>query len=248
MLIVAISVLSGCGRNLETAEDLTYRSGKDTNHTIYIEEDGRYEPYLVLTSDYGGQTLLLRKYLLSDTMPYNENESNLWAADDYGAYYETSSIDDYLNRVFFDSLGQSVKDVMVTSNIMITAKESLGRTGEIATTINRKVFLLSLMEVTGKERSTSVEEGTALKYFEGDYDRKVAETIDGVKYAYWVRTPETWETYTVYTIGPRGLGMGSAAISCGIRPAFCIEKTARIVQRDDIVEEGPVYVLEEKSE
>lgn len=57
---------------------------------IYIEEKAGFVPYIVLTNDYNGKTLLLRKEIL----PENRRVS------DYSAYYEESEIDNYLMGEF----------------------------------------------------------------------------------------------------------------------------------------------------
>lgn len=57
------------------------------------------------------------------------------------------------------------------------------------------------------------------------------------------RTPETWDTYSVNTIGRRAIGAGTADIDSGVRPAFCIETSTKVIQRDDIVKDQSVYVL-----
>ena len=182
----------------------------------------------MISSDYAGNALLLRKDLLDDTMPFNKNETNMWASYEYGGYYEGSSIDNYLNMEFVDMLNQSVKDFIVESTIVITDKGSLGVTGNATKTISRKVFILSLKELNGAESSASASEGNTLKYFADDYNRRIADLPNGEKSAYWTRTPETWETYTVFTIGSGGTGSGSADIESGVRPAFCLPRSTPI--------------------
>jgi hypothetical protein len=223
---------------------LAYDAGAELNCVVYISENGSYSPYLVLTADYGGNVLLLREGLLADTLPFNANERHMWASYEYGGYYEGSSIDNYLNTDFLDSLSQSVQDSLIASDITITDKSSLGVTGDAATTISRKVFLLSSAELGGPKSAASVPEGGALKYFAGDYSRRTAALPNGDACAYWTRTPDTWETYTVFTIGKNGVGSGSADIESGVRPAFCLSESTAIVQRTDIVDGQPVFAIE----
>ena len=227
----------------KTIESIAYDENSNEDYLVYIKEDNVFEPYLVITSDYDGNVLLLRKYLLAETMPFNENESQMWASYENGGYYEDSSIDKYLNTEFFNTFDQSVKDSIVNSTIVITDKSSLGVTGEISATISRKVFLLSLKELDGPESRASVSEGNTLKYFKDDYTRRIADLPNGGKSAYWTRTSATWETYTVITIG-EGAGVGSADIDSGVRPAFCMKKDTRITQSDNVVSGQTVYVIE----
>ncbi len=228
----------------KTIDSIAYDTNSKEECLVYIQESQVFEPYIVISSNYDGNVLLLRKYLLADTMPFNENDKHMWASYEYGGYYEDSSIDKYLNAEFFDTLEQSVKDSIVSSNIVITDKSSLGVTGDATTTISRKVFLLSLKELNGPESRASVSEGNTLKYFEDDYSRRVANLPNGEKCAYWTRTPETWDTYNVFTIGNNAIGSGGADIDSGIRPAFCMEKTTALIQSTDIVSGQTVYVIE----
>ena len=123
-----VLLLAACGlavwlkawpRQNNTVADRAYswRTGDDC--LVYIEESGGFEPYIVLTADYGGNALLLRKFLLPDKMPFNENESHGWGFSDFGGYYEDSTIDKYLNTFFYDTLSQTTKDAIVESNVVI---------------------------------------------------------------------------------------------------------------------------------
>jgi len=225
-----------------TIKDIAYDITGKEDCMIYIEENGSFIPYLVISSDYAGSTLILRKDLLDNTMPFNKNETHMWANYEYGGYYEDSSIDNYLNIEFVDMLNHLVKDFIVESNIVITDKSSLGVTGKTTKTISRKVFILSLKELNGAESSASVSEGNTLKFFADDYNRRVANLPNGEKSAYWARTPETWETYTVFTIGSGGTGSGSADIDSGVRPAFCLPKNT-VIHRGSVNGED-VYMVQ----
>ena len=250
MSITSIFLLVACENkkkylsNIETIEELSYDYVSEEDCIVYIEEDGAYVPYLVLTSDYDGNVLLLRKELMEEARPYKENESGLWPTHELGSYYEDSSIDDYLNTVFYESLSQSIKDFMVESNIEITDKASYIGSDRISTKISRKVFLLSLEELSFKLKYIIVQEGTPLKYFEDDYTRRLAFLPDGKEFPYWTRTPELWENYTVVAIGDNEVRSEPAHISYGIRPAFCVEKSTPLVQSTDVVEGETVFIIE----
>ena len=56
-------ILSSCGfdKNNATISDISYDNNKD-EYEVYVKENGKYVPFLVLQSDYqDGKTLLLRK-------------------------------------------------------------------------------------------------------------------------------------------------------------------------------------------
>ncbi|MCL2351948.1 MAG: DUF6273 domain-containing protein, partial [Firmicutes bacterium] len=231
-------------RQNNTVADRAYswRTGDDC--LVYIEESGGFEPYIVLTANYGGNALLLRKYLLPDLMPFNENEKHLWGSNEYGGYYEDSTIDKYLNNEFIGTLSQTMQDAIVNSDVVITDKNTWILHKNRTKTISRKVFLLSLMELSGPDLSTRVPEGNTLTYFAGKYTRKVTYLSDGERCAYWTRTPEIWEIYNVFLIGHDKLGAEGADVSLGVRPAFCLKKSTEITKRTDIVNGQTVYVVE----
>ena len=52
-------------------------------------------------------------------MPYEEH-GELWFANEYGSYYEESSIDEFLNTEFWDSLSERTKELIVDSTIEVT--------------------------------------------------------------------------------------------------------------------------------
>jgi hypothetical protein len=250
--LVCLACLGGCDILAQQFTDvpasvvseLAYDVNPRSDYTVYIEEDGAYAPYLVLTDDYGGNVLLLREHLLEKTMPYKQNDKVGWSRGDYAAYYPDSSIDDYLNTGFYDALGKSVQNAIVNSEIVITDKASWGSGDRISRTISRKVFLLSLFELTGYKSYVSVSEGKELKYFADDYKRRNVTLPDDDHCPYWTRTPEIWETYNVIAIGSEGIiGTGGADAENGVRPAFCLKKTTEVVQRTDIVDGQTVYTI-----
>jgi len=251
ILLICLLLLMGCGQLLlqigikepKVIKDLAYDVTKKEDCLIYIEEDDVFVPYLVLSSDYGGNTLLLRQYLLDDPMPFNVNKKFGWSSHEYGAYYEGSYIDNYLNTEFIETLSQPARDAIVDSTIVITDKSSLGNTTYATMTISRKIFLLSLKEFNNAEFSITADEGKALKFFTDDFNRRVADFSDGKKSPNWTRTPSIWGTYNVITIGSVGTGSGMPDSLIGVRPAFCLDSSTPISQRTDIISDQAVYVL-----
>ena len=64
-----IFILSSCGfdKNNAIISDISYDNNKD-EYEVYVKENGKYVPFLVLQSDYqDGKTLLLRKECLPET-------------------------------------------------------------------------------------------------------------------------------------------------------------------------------------
>ena len=230
-----------------TVADIAFdvRRSRGTDFRIFIEEDGHYVPYLVLTADYGGNVLLLREYLLDRTMHFNPSPHgpNLWGFDDFGSYYPDSHIDIFLNTEFMDTLGESVITAMVASDIVITDKNSIGVTGRDSRVITRNVFLLSLRELGVPDPDTSVPEGETLRFFHGVHAVRVARFSSGTASPYWTRTPMNWTSYSVFTIAPVTIGFGPADRRLGVRPAFCVAPLTAITTRTDIINGETVFVL-----
>ena len=247
-----LSLFCGCEKKAEvyhTLSQLAYDESEDDNPVVYLRDDNdnsTYAPYLVLTSDYNGNVLLLRKNLLPEEMPYKEHDWG-WSGE-YGSYYEESTIDAYLNTEFLDSLSSVTRECIADSTIEVTDMEYYDEWNYKTHMISRKVFLLSSTElgVLGME-SVTAKEGLPLSYFDGKmYDRKVAGFADGRKIPYWMRTPDLWETCLVLTIGVTAIGVGSAEVYGGIRPAFCMGKQTAVRLSSDIVQGETVYVIEEQ--
>ncbi len=257
--------LTGYGQSGEytTLEEMAYdQSGRRT--VVYIKENGEYIPYLVLESDYGGggNVLLFRKNVLSEQMPYRpspygestEGLGGPWAHDDYGSYYETSSIDQYLSTDFPKVFSPAVQEAIATTTIEVTDMERYqgGNSGEATHMIERKVFLLSAVElgITYSVGHCITEEGTPLQYFEdAQHSVKKAYAADGTAWPYWTRTPWIWETCDVVVIGVKlDFGKPSADRKMGVRPAFCLGKDTAVQKSDSVIEGKTVYILELESE
>lgn len=236
----------GCGKKADTTlEQIAYDESKD-NPVVYIKENNDYVPYLVLTSDYNGNVLLLRKNLLSETRPYKEHGAG-WSHFEYGSYYEESSIDEFLNTEFFNSLSECTRKSIVESTIEVTDKESYDKWNYKTHMICRKVFLLSSIElgVEGIDGYVTTAEGTPLKYFKKkDISAKRACLPDGTKHPYWTRTPNLWESSIVVTIGVESYGDGTADVDSGVRPAFCMDKETILKESSHVMEGTTVYIIE----
>lgn len=95
ILIFAFTLLfCSCKNNQnKTITDLVYTSLK-TDYCVYIKESSVYTPFFVLSNNYNGNTLLLRKDILE--IPFKMN--------DYSSFYENSAIDEYLNTEYISHL------------------------------------------------------------------------------------------------------------------------------------------------
>jgi len=217
-----------------TIADIAYdniRRSRKVDYRIFIEESGQLIPYLVLAADYGGNVLLLREHVMDERRPVNptpNQRARMWAWHDFGAYYPGSNIDNFLNAEFKDTLGERVIAAIVPSDIVVTHRDSIGRTGRDSQIITRCVFLLSLRELGVQDSSITVPEGQAIRYFRNNFTRRFATLSDGMVAHYWTRTPQTWETYLVALIGVDFFGADTADMYNGVRPAFTVAPSTPI--------------------
>ena len=216
---VCVACISGCDSDTDRPPsvlgDLAYTEEKEElEYTLLIPEDDRLVPYLVLTDDYNntGNCLLLRKYLLD----------------------ETSIFQDFLGK-----LSPDASDLIVPTEIPITAKESLHGGGDSVIEIERKVFLLSATEVGKPGSRTILTEGEALKYFYNS-EQRIACFETGEPISWWLRTPSVAHDNVVCgvgnngTIGIGGVGsFGEKEYENGVRPAFCMPADIPIYPGDD---------------
>lgn len=232
--------------NPQTIGDIAFDVNKKSGYTVYIEEDSKFVPYLVLTSNYSGQALLLRNELLNDFHTFNDKTYG------YSGYYRDSSIDKFLNKDFLATIDPKTQSYIFDSEITITAKSSMGVTGEDTENITRKVFLLSATEIGMGWVSTTTKEGNALEYFKDSNSRIAYKGKEAT--CWWLRSPSTWSIDSVFGIGPYGTfgdgGLSTIAPSVrssksGVRPAFCIRNTQIIEKSDKVIDGQTVYVITE---
>lgn len=215
-----------------TLKDIAFDVNKKSGYTVYIEEDSKFVPYLVLTSNYNGHALLLRKEVLNEYYTFNDGLG----------YYGDSFIDRFLNNDFIAILDPEIQNTVVDTEITITAESSLGITGTDTENITRKVFLLSCSELGITGSSVANEEGNKLKYFKDSNSRIAYKNKE--ECSWWLRTSYTWYSNSAWGIGPDGSsGGGGVSNINGIRPAFCLKNTQLIEKSNEIINGQTVYVI-----
>lgn len=220
----------------ETLGELAYDENKQYGYTVYLKENSEYVPYLVLTSDYNGQVLLLREELLDEKHVFHE--------ESYGcvSYYKDSTIDRFLNEEYISLLEPKIQSAIIDSEIVITAQKSIGRAGEAIETIDRKVFLLSYAELGFTLFGAIIKEGESLEYFRNPENR-VAYKRE-VPTCWWLRTPEVcWFNVACGINEEVGCGTSPVINKHGVRPAFCLSNALLIEQSRDVLEGQVVYVV-----
>ena len=238
IIIILLSIISAfIGINCyithirqNTISSIAYSSLKSKDdYRVYIKEDGKYVPFLVIDNGYEeGSTLILREEILAETKRMNE----------YSSYYKDSEIDRYLNGSYYENL-KGIHSLIESTAVEIIKDEAIGSTGDGTENINRNVFLLSAYEL-GFDME---KEGKRLGYFSIP-DNRICY-LSGESVSWLLRTPNTWERSVACCLTYDGaLGSWNAYGQCGIRPAFCVDSLAKIEKKVGIVEGKEVYVLE----
>ena len=216
-----------------TIGSLAYNCTKKQEY-VYLFEDGKYIPYIVLHNNYSNNsdTLLLRKNVIGNGEYYIDNngsimkekiyESNLEMSNVYN--YEKTAVDSFLLNVFPKRFEQNLLDVINNTKLNF----SLYNNGNYNNyDINRKFFVLSFLELnttnTWDNKSTN---RTILKYFEND-SKRVAQNDAGITVVYWTRTL-AWSGYGAIGLNGSIITETSSEAKYGIRPALTINSNIRI--------------------
>ena len=215
--------------------DIAYDSKNGTNCRVYIKEkenDTKYTPFLVLTSNYNDTCLLIREHLLDDLQEYNKSS-------EYGAYYKDSEIDKYLNEKYFSTLSKRLQEVIITTDLEIATKNAIDTHKKETEIIKRKVFLLSATEVNSSLTSMTVKEGKELLYFK-NIDNRIRTYENGETDTWLSRSSALCGSNSIITIiynggeGVAELNGVDGPITLSVFPAFCIDKNTPIVKRNDM--------------
>lgn len=199
--------------------------------SVYLMENGTAVEYLVVnqgipsgSSLYDAScdgTWLLRKDIY---------ETRAWHSSDVNDYAK-STIHSYLNSTFlglFDSdIQAAIKEVKIPYvNGTANAAVASGANGLAA-----KIFLLSGYEVgwTLSTNSYFPIDGACLSYFSGTaaIDSKRIGYLNGAATYWWLRSPYTISTYSVWRVDSSGDYYNyNAKYSYGVRPALVLPSNA----------------------
>ena len=124
--------------NKDKISFIAYNKFKNKDdYRVYVKEDGKYVPFLVIANEYvPGSTLLLRESVLDEFRRMN----------DYSSYYKNSEIDRFLNSEYYNSL-KEIHYAIKSTSVEITKEEAVGFSYDETEYINRYVFLLSRKEL-----------------------------------------------------------------------------------------------------
>lgn len=131
--------------------------------------------------------------------------------------YVNSQINNLLDKEYLYGIDSKLQPYILTPTLPIAAGASTS-----ATTITKKVFLLSITE-TGA--TTLSNDGSKLSYF-SDNNSRIAREYNGNAVIWWTRSPHSSNSnyvHCVYTDG--GQDLGNAGNSVGVRPTFIIDSS-----------------------
>jgi hypothetical protein len=226
--------------NAKTIRDIAYEKNRDDpeTYTIYIQEDDVFEPYFVVSDNYNGNCLLVRKFLVNENLVFSYEKSQ----GSYGGYYPDNEIDKYVNTVYFAKLSSTVQDKVLDTSIVVSTKDGVRSGSGIGKTENvkRKVFILSATELNIKSIMASAE-GKPLAYFKNTENLVAYHNVDKAG-DYWLRSSYHWDDIQAWMITYNGTCTGAAVSQkLSVRPAFCLQRDA-VIQKENIGNKT-VYVI-----
>lgn len=149
--------------------------------------------------------------------------------------YKDSSIHSYLNSTFYDLIDSDIRAVI--KQVKIPYWYGTGRDGSLATGSNglsTKVFLLSCYEIGARNSSYIPDDGAELDYFESG--GRVAYDSSGGAATWWLRSPQTRNTYNVWLVSSDGSNnVKNYEDSNGIRPAFVLPSLLAVLNDGTVI-------------
>lgn len=160
-------------------------------------------------------------------------ESREWNSSDVNKL-ESSTIHSYLNSTFLNLFDSNIKDAIKQVKIPYRKNGGKGGTDQSgANGLSAKIFLLSGYEVgwTTSDYSNLPVDGAKLDYFESgtriSANNKRIANLNGSAAGWWLRSPDTSNTYVARGVNSDGYTTTSlASASSGIRPALVLPSTA----------------------
>ena len=176
-----------------------------------LHENGILVPFIKLADNYesSGRVLAVRKDCLYISQLLSGNST----------VYEDCLIDIWLNGPYIETLNSVVQNVL--SNVGIKSQGTFSMS-----TINRKVFILSISELQLVSQGMPIE-GSSIAYFNTNARR--VSRISGSTTNYWTRTINTSTGNACYVSagGTVATAIASEA-ALGIRPALTLPGTLEV--------------------
>lgn len=213
---------------------IAYNANSKDDYRVYIKEEDKYIPYLVLDYDYNntGNSLLLREFIIGNESSYTiDEEFNLIEEKDYKtnmemkgfSNYDETDVDKYLKDEFHTKIDEKLLARIFNTKLEIT--NNIGE-NENNYRIYRKFFLLSLTELgLSKTWDNNSSNNDVIEYFNSN--TRIAKNEIGTDVIWWTRS-YCWGSFC--SIGYNGSFKTehSTGVKYGIRPAFTISKDTKI--------------------
>lgn len=218
----------------DTIGSIAYNVNSDENYIVYIKEQDKYIPYLVIDNNYNNKgTLLIRENVYGGTTGYVVDYNGTISKDkiyneqlymEKYTHYDSTQVDKFLSNNFINYYDSELVNLMIENELIFEDYS-----------VTRKLFILSLGEVSNID---SYDNDKQLKYF-SDSNRIVKNDI---------RAESIWWTRTDCYVSWCAIGMTGAPITTsgtnaryGVRPAFVIPSDTKI-ERVYIEETDELYV------
>ena len=216
----------------DNIKHIAYNVNK-TNYKIYLKENNKYVPYLVLDNNYNGtnSTLIIRENILggeSYTYDYNGSisEEKIYnkslLMNQYFNYDETD-VDKFLVNEFVHYFDDGFINIINDTEVSVENVEMINNENY---KIKRKFFILSIGEL-GLENVANQNDQNSIDYFKNN--GLIAKNDGNENANYWTRS------YSYGLGGYSAIGYSGALISVsgteakyGIRPAFTISGKTKI--------------------
>lgn len=233
-----------------TIGSIAYDYNSNLDYTIYIKENDKYMPYLVLTYDYNNtnNALCLRKNVVGGENGYIEDYNGTiakakvydgWVKMQNHFKYQETNVDKYLNGDFKKKFDSNLLDNIYDTELSFSECEN-GNYNNYE--INRKFFILSLTELNyDLSFDNKTKNKMKLKYFDNNNLTTVNDI--GVKSPYWTRTFDPSKSF--YIVGYNGgVTITGTDAKFGVRPAFTISNKTKIKEVYDKELMQDIYVLD----
>ena len=232
---------------------IAYDYNPNSEHTVYVKENDKYTPYLVLTYNYNrtGNALLLREKVIGGENGYTEEINGTIATDKVdkdwlemsgNIYYYDTEVDKYLSDNFVKRFENNLLNKIVDTSLSFS-NFSNGLYDNYK--INRKFFVLSVTELNSNyahDNDNKTENKMRLKYF-NDSNRSALNDV-GMESPYWTRT-STSNNSAFYNVGYGGnITYTGTEARLGVRPAFTISNKTEITNIYDDTFSKNIYVFE----
>ncbi|WP_251422461.1 DUF6273 domain-containing protein [Lactococcus muris] len=223
----------------QVLRDLAYDKDKRLGYTVHIKENGKSVPYLVLTKNYidQGNVLLLRKHLVEPPMSFRDG----WKE----GYYGHSIPDAFMHKDFIKRLSKDVQENIPLTELGIKPSAKNAGMGHIEK-INRKLFLLSDIDVGNYKGRVRFEDDRNLMYFKRKggvkEDRLAYLEEDPTPYSWWLRTAFATASTVVKGVDYEGMLSGGGVVyPAHVRPAFTLPPETEVEKKES--DGQTVYVL-----